>query len=848
MSNELSIEIEELYSQNASDFEIAKVIKRSIKEYLGSLDEIFNESGGKDFFVKHTKSIDGFLKVLYKYIIRKHFRAYQPMSNSIPITLVALGSYGREQLCVYSDIDLMLLYEDISGYNIKPILEEFLTLAWDSGIKLGHRVHELKELEDVVQTDITIKTSILESRLIYGSKYLWYGLQNTLSNIRATDTKEFIDEKLKEHKQRLIKYPLSMEPNIKDGYGGMRETNTLFWFANVLYGVDSIKQLVPRMISEEEYRVYRISLEFVFRVRNALHLISKKKTDVVNFDILPELSTRLGFETTPRLTKERQCSSKLFESLHNIHFFTATMSKKIIRSYLYDPSNIKVLKEKRYKKGLYICNDKLYASFNTKPKTLLNMLKEVNDLPSSVNEYDISYTYYLSKAKKPAKQTVEFKNRIKDFFQGENLYKKLKLFYNSGQIFALLPSMKKILNQPQFDGYHKHPVDIHSLKCVSYIENIKDDFVKNLYESLDKKDKSLLKMLALFHDIGKGRGKDHHIVGENIFKKFAKGVGLDDKSIELGTLVIKNHNMMSYVATTQDIYSQRVILYFTGVLKDIHALKLLYVLTYADISSVGENIYKSTTANLLRELYLQTILAFENEELVYENSRVVAKQNAIKKHKLFIEQSKTMQKKILQIESNQMFLKMKAEDIINIAIWAKDIDEYEYKIINDEVLKIQIARLRHINLGYILGKLSQFLSITSMDIFKLYDDKKYFEIVFDESVDETDLPYIEEILYKPFDMQKTVNIKKPIIYKKDIVIDCEHTEDLAQLNIQARDQKGLFAYVAKVFDSFHIVVESAKIYTSKNRVRDMLLIEKNGNFCNNMDEIIKMLSTEEDIK
>ncbi len=168
----INILIEELISQDAADFEIAKVIRTSIKEYLNSLNEIFNQSQGKDFFVKHTKKIDGFIQVIYKYLLRKHFGNYLPMSNSIPITLIALGSYGREQLCVYSDIDIMLLYEDINGFNIKPILEEFMTLAWDSGLKLGHRVHEIKEIENAVKQDITIKTSILESRLIYGSKHL----------------------------------------------------------------------------------------------------------------------------------------------------------------------------------------------------------------------------------------------------------------------------------------------------------------------------------------------------------------------------------------------------------------------------------------------------------------------------------------------------------------------------------------------------------------------------------------------------------------------------------------------------------------------------------------------------
>lgn len=307
---ELNIEIEELITKGAEDFEISKVFRTYFKSYVNSIDEVLETTGGKDFFVKHTKHTDKFIILLYKYILRKHFGDYQPMSTSIPITLIALGSYGREQLCIYSDVDLMILYEDIKGYNLKAIMEELVTLAWDCGLKLGSRVHEVKDIEFSVQEDITIKSSILESRMIYGSKHLWYGYQNILKKIRKTNQKEFVLDKLDEHKKRLLKYPLKMEPNIKDGYGGMRESNMIFWMATIAYGVSDIKQLMGKEFSEEEYKRYRSSLEFIFRVRNYLHSISKKKLDIVNFDILPELSTKLGFKNKPRLNKDRQCMAK----------------------------------------------------------------------------------------------------------------------------------------------------------------------------------------------------------------------------------------------------------------------------------------------------------------------------------------------------------------------------------------------------------------------------------------------------------------------------------------------------------------------------------------------------------
>ena len=157
---ELNIQVEELISNNATDFQISKVFKTYYKNYLDSIDTTVETTGGKDFFIKHTKHTDKFLILLYKYILRKNFSSHQPMSTSIPISLVALGSYGREQLCIYSDIDIMILYENIKGYNLKEIMEEFIILAWDCGLKLGSRVHELKEIHEAVKEDITIKSSI----------------------------------------------------------------------------------------------------------------------------------------------------------------------------------------------------------------------------------------------------------------------------------------------------------------------------------------------------------------------------------------------------------------------------------------------------------------------------------------------------------------------------------------------------------------------------------------------------------------------------------------------------------------------------------------------------------------
>ena len=837
---EITIQIEELISNNATDFEISKVFKTYYKNYLDSIDTTVETTGGKDFFIKHTKHTDKFLILLYKYILRKNFASHQPMSSSIPISLVALGSYGREQLCIYSDIDIMLLYENVKGYNLKNIMEEFITLAWDCGLKLGSRVHELREISDAVKEDITIKSSILESRLIYGSKNLWFGYQNVLSKIRKTNQKEFVLDKLEEHKQRLMKYPLKMEPNIKDGYGGIRESNMMYWMANILYGVTNTKDLIGTQFTEDEYKKYRQALEFIFQVRNALHNIARKKLDQVTFDILPDLSSKLGFKNKSRYTKDRQCMSKILSCLHIIHSFTATMVKKFTRQIIFEASNIPKLRKLRFKKNVYIINNTLYCSFYRKEQTLNSLLKELIEIPINVEKFDRSYIYYASRAKLPKVQTKEIKKSVKTILSKPNLYPLIKLIYNAGLFQAVLPSTKKIIDQPQFDGYHAHPVDIHSIKTLKFSQNIEDEYVKSIFNDLTNEQKILVRLVAFFHDIGKGRTEDHHLVGEKLFKSMMKSFDFNEEFIKLGARLVRYHNMMSYMATHEDIYSEKTILNFTGLIKTKEALKLLYAVTYCDISAVGKNIFSSSTASLLKQLYLQSLPAFENEEFLNESKRRIAKQNTIKNLDRYKKLPVILQKKIMYISSNQIFLRLKAEDILDIAIKAKDVETYIYKIINDSQLTIRIIRKSPLNLGYLLGKL-EFLNIAAMNIFKLYDNKKAFDISFSEKVTEEDLFFVEEIIKDSFDMSKSVITKTPIIKKADIRIDSNHTAYLASMHIIAKDQKGLFAYIAKIFDDFKIEIESAKLHTLNGYARDLILIEKNGNFCSKQEEIINLI-------
>jgi len=815
-------QIEELLYNNAEDFEIAKVLKKDIKTYFNTLEEIFSNSGGKDFLVKHTKKIDTVLKMVYQVALREMFGDYAPMKNSIPLALVALGSYGREQLCVHSDIDLMIVYKEIPGYNTKEMIEKILYILWDTGLKLGHRVHTVEELYEVSKTDITIKTALIESRFIEGSHFIWVATQNTIRNIRHDDPKVFIELKLEEQKKKHKKFPLTMEPNLKDGVGGFRDANLVFWIGKVFYNVNSIKDLPSDIVDEREYRTFRIALEFLFRVRSALHLATGKKEDKLRLDLIPSIAKLLGYEESKQ--GHMKFAKKVTESLKIIRLYSTIWLDKLTKEYvLVDPEKNFIYPEAKEFNALLkeLCNhaQKPFYAHSTFLQQLL-----LADRPDRPDE-----TLYRTIA------TI--------FYQPYSYYILSSLSFARLLRYVILP-IGKVLNLPQFDGYHQYAVDIHSMKSVYHLEHIEDPFILDLFETLNNDEKAMLKLVTFLHDAGKGRKRDHHFVGASLFKVFANKLHIDPELIKMGETLILYHTLMSNVAQREDLYSEKVILAFASHFKTKKLLDMIYILTYADMHGVGEGTYNSFNSRLIKTLYMRSIEALSHTMMLDKVAKRIKKEQTLKKHPDFLTLKKTEQKKILQIPSNLLFLRYRPERIVAISKKGFQTKTYEFLISNENYLTVELIRANSFNLGYFLSKLSN-LDVVNMDICKLFDDLKYFKIDFSIKVDKEDILLIEEILHNSFDDSKKSKMHLPIIKKEELEIDCDHSQSYAMMRLHTANQKGLLAYIINMFDELGIDIVSAKIHTLKNSVRDIFLIEKNGNFCHNTDKIIDKLTGED---
>lgn len=808
-------QIETLLQEEAEDFEIAKALKKDIKIYFGTLEESFANSGGKDFLVKHTQKIDTIIKLIYMVAMRSIFgTTYAPSKHALPITLVALGSYGREQLCVHSDIDLMIVYKDIDGYKTKEMMEKILYILWDTGLKLGHRVHEVDELFDISQTDITIKTSMIESRFVEGSLYLWTEIGNELNRMKKDNPQEFIAQKIEEMRELHKRFPMTMEPNLKEGVGGFRNANLVYWIGNILYNVSKIKELPKEIVTDEEYREFRIALEFLFRVRSALHLSTKKKEDRLRLELIPQIAQYLGYSNKEHM----KFAKEVIRSLKVVKLHTTIWTDALDnddKNYMIRPKKI---------------DDSLVS--------LLQQLLIAGAKPFTVHP---TFLLALSRASKPKYLNETIYKIINQLFFQPHCYEILQPLIDTNLLGYIINPMNRVINLPQFDGYHRYSVGIHSLKALQNLENIEDERLNSIYNALKPEEKALIKLVTLLHDSGKGRRERHEIVGARLFKKFIEKLEFSDEYANIGRNLILYHDTMSDIAQKEDLHREQTILKFASIFPTKLELDLIYLLTYSDMRAVGEKTYNSFNAKLLRTLYTQSQIAISHGEKLYETSKRVKKERTLKKKSEFRNLSRLFQKKILSIPSNLLFMKYNSNKIIEISKIANELKDYKFFIDNSSFLTIEIIRKNNLDLAYLLYRLRR-LNVVNMDICKLFNGIKYFKIDFSDMADEDEILFIEDIIKESLENVHQLNLEAPEIEKKWVDIDCDHSREHGMIRLQCSDKKGLMSYVISTFDKLGIDICSAKIHTKSNKVNDLFLIEKNGNFCHNTELIIKKLT------
>ena len=795
-----------------------------LDSHYASLKMHLAKNSAREFSLMHTRFFEQLISRLYHESLDALFGEYRPPKSKIPLAIYALGSFAREQLAVHSDIDMMFVYDEIEGYSVKSLIETILYKAWDLKIKIAHRAHSIGELETVASSDITIKSALLEARFIEGSFILKTHVQNRLQAIKHSNQVRFIASKLDERATLQKRFPLSMQPNIKDGAGGLRDIHLLFWIARIFFEIKHLYELPQSIIQEDEYRSFRTSVDLLFKVRNALHLIAGKKEDTLKLEYIPEVCNLIGYKQSAK--SHIKFARDLFRTQKRIKLFASIWLDRLLLQKapnLIDTTKL-TLKAQHY----YSLLDKLARHCNEPFEPSATLLAQLHTYAQKEKKIDeVRVASSVKRALCHSQSSCFFQTLLDARVLGKSI-----------------PVLKHIVDWPQFDGYHHYTVDIHSIKCLYHLETCDDPFLQELFYGLNKEEKLLLKLALFLHDAGKGRSKDHHQVGAILFRHYAKKLTLQPEHIKMGERLIRHHTLMSKIAQREDIFNERIVYAFISYFPSRKMLDLIYLLTYADLKGVGKGIYTSHVAQLLKRLYLNALEKIDNTTHINEAQKRIKKEQKIQTLPGYLTLCKSKRLKLSRIRSTALFLHYEAEEILDIALKAFACEGFCYNAYNESdrlVIEVWRNSIYSFNVAYLLQKLERF-DLKQMDIYKLFDEIKYFRLLFDKEANEADFLDIDTFIHDAFTKDKTFVPNDIEIKRDEIEINCDYSETMASMALRCKDQKGLLANLIALFDTLGIDIASAKIHTLKRKVRDLFLIEKNGNFCHNTELIIQKLT------
>ncbi|MBT5570017.1 MAG: [protein-PII] uridylyltransferase [Alphaproteobacteria bacterium] len=568
----------------------------------------------------------GELSFLFDQVIRiVHDEAARTYPSANPtagdrLAIVAVGGYGRGELAPYSDIDLLFLFPWKQTARGEQVVEYMLYMLWDLGLKVGHSTRSIEDCIRLSKQDLTIRTALLEARFLWGEQALFLELRKSFSDqVISGAAMDFVTGKLAERDTRHEKMGDSryyVEPNIKDGKGGLRDLQTLYWIAKFAYEVDSVADLVDRdVLTKAEARNFSKDQNFLWSVRFHLHYISGRGEERLTFDVQTLISERMGYAEragasgVERFMKHYYIVAKDVGDLTRI-FCAAieaeNMSKPIIR--------LPRLRRARDLMGFQIDRDRLTVAdenqFAEDPVALIRLFYVAHNEGLDIHPHALRLvTQNLKRIDKNLRADPEANRMFVEMATSIDSPEMVLTRMNEAGVFGkFLRDFGRVVGQTQHDMYHVYTVDEHTIQAIGLLAKIERGELKKDHpvasEVIHKiSSRRALYMSVLFHDIAKGRGGDHSVLGARVAKRVCPRLGLDAEEAESVEWLVAEHLLMSDVAQKRDLNDPKTIRDFVETVQSPERLRLLLCLTVVDMRATGPNVWNNWKAQLLRELY-----------------------------------------------------------------------------------------------------------------------------------------------------------------------------------------------------------------------------------------------------
>lgn len=589
-------------------------IRRRFEEEKGPL-----RNDGPAVLIATSYLMDQIVRVLFDFADQYAYPAANP-SAAERLGVVATGGYGRGELAPLSDIDLLFLRPYKQTPRGEQIVEFMLYLLWDLGLKVGHATRTVEESLRYAERDQTIRTALLEARYLWGDRELFDELTRGFAQKFYTgDGHDFVEAKLAERDQRHHRMGDSryvVEPNVKEGKGGLRDLHLLFWIAKYLYRVREPGELVAKgVLTRGEARHFERAERFFATVRCHIHYLTGRADDRLSFDLQREIATRLGYQDRPgsrgveRFTKHYYLHAKTVGDLTRI-FVAALEDSRRRKPKL---AALWQTLRPRQLEGFRLDGERLAVAssdaFAQDPVAILRLFHVAQDNGLDIHPATLRLIT----------QNIRLVDRLRSDPEANRLFMEmltspndpettLRRLNEAGVFGRFIPDFGRVVAQTQHDMYHTYTVDEHTIRAIGILSRIESGVLKEDHPlSADVVHKILsrpvLYLAVLLHDIAKGRGGDHSILGADVAMQLGPRLGLSAAETETVAWLVRYHLAMSGTAFQRDLMDPKTIDTFAALVQSPERLRLLLVLTVCDIRAVGPNVWNNWKAALLRQLY-----------------------------------------------------------------------------------------------------------------------------------------------------------------------------------------------------------------------------------------------------
>jgi [protein-PII] uridylyltransferase len=778
------------------------------------------------------------------------------------VALIAVGGYGRGELNLCSDIDIMILLPKSEATPWQPNLERFLTFMWDIGLEVGHSVRTIDDCQRESAADVSVATTLIEARRLTGPEQLFDAMRRALAPQRVWPIKEFFEAKVAEQTARHHRYhdtAYNLEPNVKSSPGGLRDIQTIGWVAKRRFDADSLDELVDHgFLTKSELRKLKTAQSFLWKVRFALHVLTNRREDRLLFDHQIRLAKMFGYEDATYTLAVEQFMQRYYRTAMDVSLLNEMLLQLFREAILSNPNVAPTPVNARFQirnEYLETTSDDIFARY---PSALLELFLIIEQHPEirGVRATTIrQLTRHLWLIDEEFRQHPRNHRLFFDILSAPvGVTHELRRMNLYGVLGRYIPAFGRVVGRMQYDLFHAYTVDAHTLFVVSNLRRLAIPKYDHEFPQLSRIMQSLPKpelayLAAIFHDIAKGRGGDHSELGSVDAEAFCLEQGLSRYDARLVAWLVRNHLMLSVTAQKKDISDPTVLHEFARLVGDQNHLDYLYVLTVADVRGTNPKLWNNWKSSLFSEFYQRTKQALRRglESPIDKDELIAQIQTSARELLRRHGAAEATVERVWQRLTDDYFIRHTAEEIcwhtqlladreVSDASPLVSVQQQSgrggtavstYTPQKQHSFARTTALLDQLGLTIVDARITPIADDFSLDVYHVLEDTGA------EIADPVRIRDIEQqlrhALAKPDDASVTVTRRAPRQVRMfstptQITFSEDPVNQRTVVELISGDRPGLLSQIARVFRAEHVAIYTSKIVTVGERAEDVFFV------------------------